>query len=164
MNNPNKVAVIGNWLIKSDRKSVYAIISDWERFPEYFPEIARSVNIIHREGNTLTIDADAASFGKLFPTVKIRVVAELLPDNGYRCSTHNITFNTTGEEQLLLFDDPAGTRIEYTYFVTVKICVFYASSRRIRIGDYRVVYSIVKSALVIEIIRIGHRKDVYKET
>lgn len=123
-NNTNKVAVIGSWLIKADRKSVYAIISNWERFPEYFPNIARSINIIQREGNTLTIDTEAGSFGKLFPTVKIRVVAELLPDHGYRCSTHNVTFNTTGEEQLLLFDDPAGTRIEYTYFVTVKNKLF----------------------------------------
>ncbi len=33
---------------------------------------------------------------------------------------------------------------------------------RIRIGDYRVIYSIFENVLIIEIIRIGHRKDVYK--
>ena len=33
---------------------------------------------------------------------------------------------------------------------------------RLRIGDYRVVYSIEDKILVIEIIRIAHRKDVYK--
>lgn len=33
---------------------------------------------------------------------------------------------------------------------------------RHRIGDYRVVYSIESRQLVIEIIRVGHRKDVYK--
>ncbi len=33
---------------------------------------------------------------------------------------------------------------------------------RIRIGDYRVVYSIFEKVLIIEIIRIGDRKDVYK--
>jgi mRNA interferase RelE/StbE len=36
------------------------------------------------------------------------------------------------------------------------------SSYRIRVGDYRVVYNIVKNKLIIEIIRVGHRKDVYK--
>jgi mRNA interferase RelE/StbE len=35
------------------------------------------------------------------------------------------------------------------------------SSYRIREGDYRVLYSIVSSTLIIEIIRVGHRKDVY---
>lgn len=33
---------------------------------------------------------------------------------------------------------------------------------RIRIGDYRVIYSINNNELIIEIIKIGHRKDVYK--
>jgi mRNA interferase RelE/StbE len=32
---------------------------------------------------------------------------------------------------------------------------------RIRIGDYRVIYSIHENILTVEIIRIGHRKDVY---
>ena len=33
---------------------------------------------------------------------------------------------------------------------------------RLRIGDYRVIYSIFESALVVEIIRVKHRKDAYK--
>lgn len=33
---------------------------------------------------------------------------------------------------------------------------------RIRIGDYRVVYTVEKDALVITIIRLGHRKEVYR--
>lgn len=32
---------------------------------------------------------------------------------------------------------------------------------RIRVGDYRVVYSVFSSTLIIQIIRVGHRKDVY---
>lgn len=33
---------------------------------------------------------------------------------------------------------------------------------RIRIGDYRVIYSPQDQKLIIRVIRIGHRKDVYK--
>jgi len=33
---------------------------------------------------------------------------------------------------------------------------------RLRIGNYRIVYSIENNRLIIEIIRIGHRKDVYR--
>jgi mRNA interferase RelE/StbE len=32
---------------------------------------------------------------------------------------------------------------------------------RIRVGDYRIIYSIFASALIVEIIRVGHRRDVY---
>jgi mRNA interferase RelE/StbE len=33
---------------------------------------------------------------------------------------------------------------------------------RIRIGDYRVIYKIKSSVLMIFVIRIGHRKDIYR--
>jgi mRNA interferase RelE/StbE len=32
---------------------------------------------------------------------------------------------------------------------------------RLREGDYRVIYNLLSKALVIEVIRVGHRKDVY---
>jgi len=32
---------------------------------------------------------------------------------------------------------------------------------RIRLGDYRVLYTVLASTLVIEVVRVGHRKDVY---
>lgn len=36
------------------------------------------------------------------------------------------------------------------------------STYRIRKGNYRVIYSIVQTDLVIEVIRVGHRQDVYQ--
>lgn len=33
---------------------------------------------------------------------------------------------------------------------------------RIREGSYRIIYSVFASRLVVEILRVGHRKDVYK--
>ena len=44
----------------------------------------------------------------------------------------------------------------------VKKLVGSEFSYRIRIGDYRVVYEVFESRLIIEIIRVRHRKDVYK--
>jgi mRNA interferase RelE/StbE len=32
---------------------------------------------------------------------------------------------------------------------------------RIRVGDYRIVYNVLSATLVIQIIRVGHRRDVY---
>tara|TARA_B110000908_G_scaffold42833_1_gene52140 strand:- start:552 stop:818 length:267 start_codon:yes stop_codon:yes gene_type:complete len=34
---------------------------------------------------------------------------------------------------------------------------------RIRIGDYRVVYEIYENRLVIEIVRVSHRRDGYRK-
>jgi mRNA interferase RelE/StbE len=33
---------------------------------------------------------------------------------------------------------------------------------RIRIGNYRIIYKIFENELVIDVITLGHRKDVYK--
>jgi len=33
---------------------------------------------------------------------------------------------------------------------------------RIRIGDYRVIYTVNNNELLILVVKIGHRKDVYK--
>jgi mRNA interferase RelE/StbE len=33
---------------------------------------------------------------------------------------------------------------------------------RIRIGDYRVIYEVFAGVLCIEVVRVGHRRDVYK--
>ena len=34
---------------------------------------------------------------------------------------------------------------------------------RIRVGNYRIVYSLEENELIIEIVRVKHRKDVYKK-
>lgn len=44
----------------------------------------------------------------------------------------------------------------------VKKLVGSEFSYRIRVGDYRVVYEVFEGRLVIEIVRIRHRKDVYR--
>lgn len=36
------------------------------------------------------------------------------------------------------------------------------SAYRIRLGDYRIIYQIIDDKLIVEVIRIGHRSDVYR--
>jgi len=33
---------------------------------------------------------------------------------------------------------------------------------RVRVGDYRIIYSPQQDVLIVRVIRIGHRKDVYR--
>ncbi|WP_306296985.1 type II toxin-antitoxin system RelE/ParE family toxin [Nostoc sp. C052] len=37
------------------------------------------------------------------------------------------------------------------------------NSYRIRVGDYRVVYEIGDDVLIVTVIKIGHRSDIYKD-
>jgi mRNA interferase RelE/StbE len=55
-------------------------------------------------------------------------------------------------EQLKIDPFPAGVRK-----LTGSECTY-----RIRVGDYRVIYSVYEDRLLIEIVRVGHRKDVYR--
>jgi mRNA interferase RelE/StbE len=34
---------------------------------------------------------------------------------------------------------------------------------RIRVGDYRIIYEILEDILVILVLKVGHRKDIYKK-
>ena len=36
-------------------------------------------------------------------------------------------------------------------------------SYRIRVGDYRILYEVLGDCLVIEVIKVGHRRDVYRD-
>ena len=36
------------------------------------------------------------------------------------------------------------------------------TSWRIRVGDYRIIYDIQDSALIVMVIKIGHRREVYR--
>lgn len=38
----------------------------------------------------------------------------------------------------------------------------YEDFYRIRIGKYRIIYEVAKKVCIITVIKVGHRKDVYK--
>lgn len=38
----------------------------------------------------------------------------------------------------------------------------FAGLRRLRVGSYRVVYEVRNNELVVLVVRIGHRRDVYR--
>ena len=38
----------------------------------------------------------------------------------------------------------------------------YENRWRIRVGDYRIIYEIYEQELVVLVVRVGHRKEVYR--
>ena len=33
---------------------------------------------------------------------------------------------------------------------------------RVRVGDYRIIYQVLDKVLIVHVIRVGHRRDVYR--
>jgi len=33
---------------------------------------------------------------------------------------------------------------------------------RVRVGDYRILYEVIDARLVIQVVRVGHRRDIYR--
>lgn len=110
------ITLHARWLIKAPLPKVYEIITDFEKFPEYFPKVAESIQITKREGNHLEMDAIAKSFGQNLP---VKMKTEILPGKGYISDNESPKFGTSGHEELLLSEHPEGTMIDYTYQVTI---------------------------------------------
>jgi mRNA interferase RelE/StbE len=37
-----------------------------------------------------------------------------------------------------------------------------AHAYRVRVGDYRIVYEVIDNRLLVHVVRVGHRRDVYR--
>ncbi len=104
------------WVIKAPIEEVFRVMSDFEKLPENFPKVARTVKIVKREGNNLEINATVKSFGKEFP---VKMKTEILPGRGYISDNDSPKFGTSGHEELLLSQHQEGTLIDYTYQVVI---------------------------------------------
>lgn len=38
-----------------------------------------------------------------------------------------------------------------------------AHAYRVRVGDYRIIYEVFDDRLVVQVVRVGHRRDVYRK-
>ena len=110
------ITLRATWTIKAPLTEVFTIMTDFEKFPEYFPKVADSVRIIKREGNHLEILATAKSFGQEFP---VKMKTEILPGKGYISDNESPKFGTSGHEEFLLSENKEGTEINYLYQVAI---------------------------------------------
>jgi len=110
-----KIHLKGSWIIKAPREEVYKIMSDFENMPKYFPAVAQSLRIVKREGNNLTIEAKAKTFGRV---ILAHMETQLRPPVGY-VSDNRSAIGTAGHEEFLMEEVPEGTKINYTYDVEI---------------------------------------------
>lgn len=104
------------WLIKAPLSEVFNIMTDFKKWPEYFPRVAESIEVTRQEGNYLEINATVKSFGKNFP---VKMKYHILPNRGFISDNESLKFGTSGHEEFLLSEKPEGTVIDYTYQVTI---------------------------------------------
>jgi hypothetical protein len=104
------------WLVRASIEQVFGVMTNFEKFPEYFPEVAESIHITIQDGNYLEMDAKAKSFGRTFP---VKMKTQILPNRGFISDNDSPSFGTSGHEEFLLSVHKDGTIIDYTYQVSI---------------------------------------------
>ena len=110
------ITLHAKWVIKAPITEVFNIMTDFEKWPEYFPKVAESIEVVKRGRNNLEMIATVKSFGKKFP---VKMKFQILPGKGYISDNESPVFGTSGHEELLLSEHPEGTMIDYIYQVTI---------------------------------------------
>jgi|GEM_PF-175017 len=104
------------WVIKAPVDAVCHIVTDFEHMPEHFPKIAKSIQVLKREGNHVDMEATVKSFGRAF---KVNMHTEILLGKGFISDNDSYQFGTSGHEELFLSAHPEGTLVDYTYQVSI---------------------------------------------
>lgn len=83
---------------------------------------------------------------------------------------YRIEFTSTAARQVRKLDRPMRTRLldaieslaSSPHPDGVKELASTENAWRIRVGDYRVIYSIEDDVLVVTVVRVAHRREVYR--
>jgi carbon monoxide dehydrogenase subunit G len=110
------ITLHGQWTIKAPVQDVFDIVTNFEKFPEHFPQVAEAIKINKREGNNLDIEATVRSFGRKF---QVKMKTQILPGKGFISDNDSYQFGTSGHEELILSPNAEGTLIDYNYQVTI---------------------------------------------
>jgi hypothetical protein len=110
------ISLHAQWLIKAPLAAVFSLMTDFAKWPEYFPKVAEAIQVIKRDGNNLEMEATVKSFGQKFP---VKMKTQILPGQGFVSDNASPKFGTSGHEELLLSEHPEGTMIDYTYQVAI---------------------------------------------
>jgi mRNA interferase RelE/StbE len=85
-------------------------------------------------------------------------------------ASYQIEFKSSASKEIEILPRPMVVRVveairelaDTPYPQGVKKLSGFDRTYRVRVGDYRILYTVYENRLVIEIIRVAHRKDVYR--
>ena len=80
---------------------------------------------------------------------------------------YRIEFTSAAARQVRKLDRPARTRLLESLASSprpdgVKKLASTENAWRIRVGDYRIIYSIEDDVLVVTVVRVAHRREAYR--
>ncbi|MDD5021876.1 MAG: SRPBCC family protein [Endomicrobiaceae bacterium] len=108
----DQITLHAKWVVKAPLNEVFYIMTDFEKWPEYFPKVAQSVQVIGHVENNFELTATVKSFGRNFP---VKMKTQILAGRGFISDNESPKFGTSGHEELLLCELLEGTEIDYTY-------------------------------------------------
>jgi mRNA interferase RelE/StbE len=83
---------------------------------------------------------------------------------------YQIAFERTAERELLALQRPARERILNALrklapdpFTAANVKALKGGGYRLRVGDYRVLFTVETEILLVLVIRVGHRREVYRD-
>lgn len=126
------VTLRGKYLIKAPKDKVYELISDFERSVKLFPDVAKSMTVLERNGINLKIEAQTKP-SKFSKTFTVHMDTQLNPPHGF----HSINTSSVGveDETVRLVDAEDGTIFDYenTMQITNK---FYRPIANLFVGKF----------------------------
>jgi hypothetical protein len=105
----------GSWVINASLQRIYEIVTDFENAPSYFPLVAKSLKIINKKGNYLSIDAVSKTFGIPF---HVLMDTQLLPNKGFKSINSSVI--AIEKESFIMEKISTGTKINYRNEVQIK--------------------------------------------
>jgi mRNA interferase RelE/StbE len=84
--------------------------------------------------------------------------------------TYQIAFERTAEKELLALPGAVRERILKALrklapdpFAAAGVKALKGGGYRLRVGDYRVLYTVEAEVLLVLVIKVGHRREVYRD-
>ncbi len=109
------IILTGTWVINASLQRIYEIVTDFENAPNYFPLVAKSLKIINKKGNYLSIDAVSKTFGIPF---HVLMDTQLLPNKGFKSINSSVI--AIERESFMMEEISTGTKINYRNEVQIK--------------------------------------------
>ena len=93
----------GEWLIKAPQDRVYELMTDFERWPERFPEMVKSLKVVNRGDSCATLEGEFELLGRRGRGV---MSLRLRPPSGY--DADNTSEELGAEREAPLRGSPGG--------------------------------------------------------
>ncbi len=110
------VRVENSKTVNAPQKKIFALITDFEKLPSRFPNRYRSLKVLQRSGNTVTVEEDVTAAGKEFH----QITRHLLEPNS-RLKSEVIEGETKGTIVVIALEPESSERTKVSVDADLKL-------------------------------------------